>query len=144
MQITESHVHIQASREQVWAVLTKPALVKLWQYGSDVDTDWAPGSSIRFTSEWEGNTFEQWGTILEVAAPELLRYSLFAPAPGLEDRPENYFTMVYRLDDDGDGTLLTIVQEDPREQSQHEPDQADDDNPVLAALKSVAENTLAS
>ena len=139
MRVTSSHVQINAPRERVWAVLTDPHLVKQWQYGSDLDTDWTAGSPIRFTSEWQGSTFEQWGTVLDVTAPEQLRYSLFAPRPGVEDRPENYFTMTYRLDTEDGATLLTITQEDPREQPGQEPDQQDEDNPVLAALKAVAE-----
>ena len=77
--------------------LTKPALVKLWQYGSDLITNWEVGSIIRFRTEWEGKVFEQWGEVLEVKPPELLKYSLFAPRPGLEDKPENYFIMSYVL-----------------------------------------------
>lgn len=125
-------------------MLTDPRLVKQWQYGSDLDTDWTAGSPIRFTSEWQGNTFEQWGTALDVTAPERLRYSLFAPRPGVEDRPENYFTMTYRLDTEDGATLLTITQQDPREQPGQEPDQQDEDNPVLAALKAVAESAASS
>ena len=139
MRVSTSHVRINAPRERVWAVLTDPELVRQWQYGSNVDTDWAAGSPIRFTSEWQGKRFEQWGTVLDVTAPEQLRYSLFAPRPDVEDRPENYFTMTYRLDTENGITLLTITQEDPREQPGQGPDQQDEDNPVLAALKAVAD-----
>lgn len=139
MKISSSHVRIEASRDRVWAVLTDAEFVRQWQYGSEVETDWGTGSPIRFTSEWQGQRFEQWGTVLEVAAPEQLRYSLFAPRPDLEDRPENYFTMTYRLETDEGATLLTIIQEDPREQPGQDPDHHDEDNPVLATLKAVAE-----
>jgi hypothetical protein len=73
--------------------------------------EWDTG---RFTSEWQGQTFEQWGTVVLVDAPNRLAYSLFAPRPDLEDKPENYFTMTYILDSDEGATTLTILQEDPR------------------------------
>jgi uncharacterized protein YndB with AHSA1/START domain len=89
MRVSKSEMKIEAPRETVWAALTEPRYVKRWQYGSDLDTDWSVGSPIRFTTEWEGNKFEQWGEVLLVDAPRELRYSLFAPPPGLEDKPEN-------------------------------------------------------
>jgi hypothetical protein len=67
------------------------------------------GSPIRFTSEWEGKTFEQWGIVLDVEFPSCLSYSLFAPRPDLEDKPENYFAMTYTLADDAGATALAVI-----------------------------------
>ena len=91
VRVSRSSIHIEAPRETVWSVVTEPAYVKQWQYGSDLQTDWSVGSQIRFVSEWEGQTFEQWGTVVHVDAPNRLAYSLFAPRPDLEDKPENLF-----------------------------------------------------
>jgi uncharacterized protein YndB with AHSA1/START domain len=113
MHVTKSAIHIQAAPEAVWAWLTDPAKVRQWQFDSVLHTDWSVGSSIRFTAEWEGQKFEQWGSVLDVRPPAELRYSLFAPRPGLVDRPENYFTMTYRLDVDDSGTSLTISRKIP-------------------------------
>lgn len=145
MRVSKSEVKIDAPRETVWAVLTEPRYVKQWQYGSDLDTDWSVGSSIRFTAEWEGNTFEQWGEVLLVDAPGELRYSLFVPRPGLEDKPENRFTMIYSLSEDADLTRVTIIQEDPRPTpaGAGDEDGEEDENPVLAALKSLSESLVA-
>ena len=138
MRVVKSRVTIEASLESVWATLTRPEFVKKWQYDSVVETDWSVGSPIRFTSEWEGQTFTQWGTVLSFDSSRALRYSLFAPRPGLDDRPENYFTMSYSLDG-GDGeTVVTITQEDPRETDSHEVGEGDES--VLVALKNLAES----
>ena len=88
----------------MWGTLTKPEFVKLWQYGSDLVTNWEVGSDIKFRTEWEGKIFEQWGQVLEVRPLELLKYSLFAPRPGLEDKPENYLVMSYVLTTENDQT----------------------------------------
>ncbi len=117
----------------------EPTYVKQWQYGSDLQTDWSVGSQIRFISEWEDQTFEQWGTVVSVDAPSRLAYSLFAPRPDLEDKPENYFTMTYILDGDEGATTLTILQEDPRPGAEDTVEN-EADNPVLAALKTLAES----
>jgi len=144
VRVSRSSIRIAAPRETVWSVLTEPAYVKQWQYGSDLQVVWSVGSPIRFTSEWQGQTFEQWGTVVLVDTPNRLAYSLFAPRPDLEDKPENYFTMTYILDDDDGATSLTILQEDPRPGAQDTEDTEDteDDNPVLAALKTLAESVV--
>jgi uncharacterized protein YndB with AHSA1/START domain len=85
MASNRSVVNINAPLQKVWDALTKPELVKQWQYGSKLITDWKPGSSIRFVTEWDGKVFEQWGTVVEVIPMKSIQYSLFAPRPGLED-----------------------------------------------------------
>jgi uncharacterized protein YndB with AHSA1/START domain len=134
-----STITINASVQKVWDTITKPELVKLWQYGSDLITTWEIGSSIRFRTEWEDKIFEQWGTVLEIRPNELIRYSLFAQGPGLEDKPENYFIMNYVLTGNNNLTKLEIIQEDNRPNAvQEEPQGAE--NPVLQTLKKIAES----
>jgi uncharacterized protein YndB with AHSA1/START domain len=133
-----STIMISASLQKVWDALTNPALVKLWQYGSVLTTGWQVGSPIRFTTEWEGKVFEQWGKVLEVQPNQLLKYSLFAPRPDLEDKPENYFTMSYVLSVANGQTKLEIIQEDNRPGAVQEALQGEE-NPVLQGLKKVAE-----
>lgn len=133
-----STIRFDATKSKVWDTLRKPELVKLWQYGSDLITNWEIGSNIKFRTEWEGKIFEQWGQVLEVRPTELLKYSLFAPRPGLEDRPENYFIMSYLLTTENGQTKLEIIQEDNRPNAEQEEPQGDE-NPVLQSLKKVAE-----
>lgn len=140
MRTSVSHVTIDASPEAVWAALTEPRYVERWQYGSQLDTDWQVGSPLRFTTEWEGQVYEQWGTVITFDRPSTVRYSLFAPRPGLADLPENYFTMTYELELDGDATMVTITQADPRAEDESLPQEDDATNPVLRALKDVAES----
>lgn len=134
-----STIKINASVQRVWKTITNPVLVKRWQYGSDLFTNWEPGCSIRFTTAWEDKIFEQWGTVLEIRPLELVRYSLFAPRPGLEDKAENYFIMNYVLSANNEQTLLEIIQEDNRPNAVQEEPQGEE-NPVLQSLKAVAES----
>ena len=136
-----STVMIATPANRVWAVLTEPEFIKQWQYGSLLSTDWIVGNGIRFKTEWQGQVFEQWGTVLEFSPCQRLRYSLFAPRPGLEDRPENYFEMEYVLTEQAGGTLLEIVQVDNRDGAVQEDSQDESSNPILAALKSIAESS---
>jgi uncharacterized protein YndB with AHSA1/START domain len=134
-----STIKINASRQKVWDTITKAELVKLWQYGSDLITTWEIGSDIKFRTEWEGRIFEQWGKVLEVRPNELVKYSLFAPRPDLEDKPENYFIMSYVLTQQDGLTQLEIIQEDNRRTAVQEQRQGEE-NPVLKSLKQLAES----
>jgi uncharacterized protein YndB with AHSA1/START domain len=138
MAINISRITINATVQKVWDTLTKPEFVRLWQYGSDLQTTWEVGSKIKFVTEWEGKLFEQWGTVLEFTPATKLRYSLFAPRPDLEDKPENYFNMAYSLTAEAGQTKLEIIQEDNRTNAVQEDEQGEE-NPVLNMLKQVAE-----
>lgn len=133
-----SKIEINASPRKVWDVLTDPAFVKIWQYGSDLLTTWEIGSDIKFRTEWQGKIFEQWGKVLKVIPNEIVKYSLFAPRPDLEDSPENYFFMSYIFTAQNGQTTLHIIQEDPRPNAVQEEPQGEE-NPVLMALKQLAE-----
>lgn len=133
-----STIRLDATKDKVWDTLTKPELVKLWQYGSDLITNWEIGSDIKFRTEWEGKIFEQWGKVLEVRPPEFLKYSLFAPQPGLEDEPGNYFLMSYILTTENGKTKLEIIQEDNRPNAVQEEPQGEE-SPILQSLKKVVE-----
>jgi uncharacterized protein YndB with AHSA1/START domain len=131
-----SKVSINAPAARVWAALTEPELVKQWQFGSVLSTDWHAGSPIVFRTEWEGTVFEQKGTVLEFEPDKLARYTLFAPRPDLTDSPENYFTMTYLLEEKDGKTTLSIIQDDPRPQS--EPSD-EGDSGILNGLKKLVE-----
>lgn len=133
-----STININASPERVWDTITKPELVKQWQYGSDLITTGKVGDDIRFKTTWEDKIFEQWGKLLEIRPGELLRYTLFASRPGLEDKPENYFEMNYVLTSENDEPKLVILQIDNRPGAVQEGPQGDE-NPVLQLLKKTAE-----
>ena len=135
-----STITINGPIEKVWDTITRAELVKLWQYGSDLLTTWEIGTEIKFRTEWEDKVFEQWGKVLEVKPNQLVRYSLFAPRPGLEDKPENYFIMNYILTVDNGQTKLEIVQEDNRLNAKQEEPQGEE-NLVLQSLKKIAETS---
>ena len=132
-----SHLMIKAPIQKVWDALTKPELVKQWQYGSELTTDWKVGGNIKFSTQWEGRIFEQWGKILEVNPYKIIS-SLFAPRPRLEDKPENYFIMSYHLTEETGNTKLDIIQEDNRPGATQEKPQGEE-NPLLKSLKSLIE-----
>ena len=134
-----STIALDAPIQKVWNALTQPTLVKQWQYGSDLITDWIVGNEIRFRNEWEGQVFEQWGTVLEVIPNQKIKYSLFFPRPELENKPENYFIMSYILTEENQKVKLEILQEDNRPGAIQEEPQGEE-NPILQGLKALIES----
>jgi uncharacterized protein YndB with AHSA1/START domain len=143
MKTSESKVDIRARASRVWLALTRPDLVKRWQYGSDLLTTWEVNSPIVFRNEWNGQVFEQKGTVLEFSPMSRVKYSLFFPRPGLEDSPENHFVMTYELAERNGITSLVVRQEDPRA-AEPATSAGEDEGPnVLSQLKELVEAGMA-
>ena len=142
MKTSNSTVQIHSPAKKVWLALTDPDLVKQWQYGSDLITTWEVGSPIVFRNEWDGQVFEQKGTILEFVPESRVKYSLFFPRPDLQDIPEHYFFMTYELTESEGVTSLVVRQEDPRPTSADESNVGDDGPDVLSILKNLVEEKM--
>ena len=139
---SESFVTIHAPAHKVWRALTQPELVTQWQYGSDLVTTWQPGTPIVFRNEWNGQTFEQRGTVVEFTPESRVRYSLFFPRPDLEDIPANHFFMTYELRESGGATTVRFLQEDPRPSPPGESPAGEEGPDVLAILKDLVESKM--
>ncbi len=142
MKTSDSVVHIRAPAKRVWSALTAPELVKQWQYGSDLLTTWEPGTPIIFRNEWNGQVFEQKGTVIEFTPQSRVKYSLFFPRPDLMDIPEHRFFMTYELTERGEVTSVLFRQEDPRPLPPGESAAAGDGPDVLSALKRLVETEM--
>jgi uncharacterized protein YndB with AHSA1/START domain len=136
---SNSTIKIHAPAKKVWLALTSPDLVKQWQYGSDLLTTWEVGAPIVFRNEWNGQVFEQKGTVLEFAPVSRAKYSLFVPRPDLQDIPEHHFFMTYELSESDGITSLLVRQEDPRPSMPAESAGGSDGPDVLSDLKELVE-----
>jgi len=102
---------INAPVSKVWDALTKPEIIKQYFFGTDTITDWKPGSPIKFRGEWEGKKYEDKGTIKEVKDQKLIRYDYWSSMSGIEDKPENYVLITYKLSGEDYDVTLTVTQE---------------------------------
>ncbi len=102
---------INAPISKVWDALTRPEIIKQYFFGTDTFTDWKVGSPIKFTGEWEGKTYEDKGTILDIEKNKMIKYSYWSSMSGIEDKPENYVIVTYELSGTDNNVSLTITQE---------------------------------
>jgi uncharacterized protein YndB with AHSA1/START domain len=135
----KASIKINAPISRVWEALTKPEIIKQYFFGTDTTTDWKPGSPIKFTGEWEGKSYEDKGTILDVEPNKLLRYNYWSSMSGIEDKPENYVNITYSLQEEGGQISLSITQENiPDEKTKVHSEE--NWNMVLGSLKKLLEN----
>ena len=104
---------IQASPDVVWKALTNREIIKKYFFGTEAISDWKVGSSLIFQGEWEGKTYQDKGTILAAEPGKMLQYNYWSGFSGLEDVPENYSLVTYRLSSgtEPDQTTLVLTQE---------------------------------
>jgi uncharacterized protein YndB with AHSA1/START domain len=138
--IATSTVEIDASRDRVWAVLTDPASVKQFMFGTDVITDWTAGNPILWRGVWKGREYEDKGVILEIEPGRRLVNTHFSPLTGKEDVPANYHTLTWTLEGDAAVTRFTLSQDNNTtiDDAKHSQEMWDS---LVAAVKKIAEQS---
>lgn len=129
---------IEAGKDAVWKALTDPEEVKKYMMGSQVETDWKPGSPIVWKGEWEGKPFEDTGEILAVDEPNRLEITHFSPLTGQPDEPGSYHALVYTLEDKDGGTEVTLTQDNNGDKAEADRN-ASNWSMVLEGLKKAVE-----
>lgn len=104
-------IAIEASVKQVWNALTDPELIKEYFFDTETTTDWKKGSPVYFRGVWDGVPYEDKGIILDIEPLKFVTYSYWSSFSGTEDKPENYANITYELQDKGETTVMTVIQE---------------------------------
>lgn len=138
-----AEVEIDAPPNDVWMALTDPKIIQKYMFGSVVETDWKPGSSIVWKGEWDGKPYEDKGEVLEVQPPTHLKLTHFSPMSGADDSPENYHTLEYQLAEQNGSTLVHLEQDgnSTQEEAEHSKENWQS---MLNLLKGVVEGSASS
>jgi uncharacterized protein YndB with AHSA1/START domain len=138
--VATAQCEIDAAPDKVWEALTDPELIKKYMFGSEVKTDWKPGSPITWQGEFEGRKYEDKGEVIAVEPGRRLEVTHFSPLTGQEDRPENYHHVLYELQETGGSTSVRLTQDNSSsaEEAEHS---AANWQMMLDGLKKVAEQS---
>jgi uncharacterized protein YndB with AHSA1/START domain len=138
--VATAECEIDAPPDKVWRALTDPELIKKYMFGSEVKTDWQPGSPITWKGEFEGREYEDKGEIISVDPGRRLEVTHFSPLTGQEDRPENYHRVRYELQQTAGGTSVRLSQDNSSsaEEAEHS---AANWQMMLDGLKNVVEQS---
>jgi len=134
-------ININASVSKVWDALTKPEMIRKYFFGTETTTTWEKGSPITFKGEWEGKSYQDKGTILDVQKNKLIKYNYWSSMSGIEDKPENYVIVTYELSGKDNDVELTITQENIPDEKTKEHSE-DNWRKVLNDLKKLVETNV--
>jgi len=136
-------VKINAPASKVWEALTEPALIKKWLFNTDTKTSWKPGTPINFEGTWEGQSYKDKGTVIDVRPHTLIKYSYYSNRWHMEDKPENYAVLSFELIGKNDETTLNLTQENIPDEEMKKHAEANWVE-VLGKLKNIVEKQLVS
>jgi uncharacterized protein YndB with AHSA1/START domain len=137
--VATARTEIEASPQEVWQALTDPALIGKYMFGTHVETDWKPGSPIVWNGEYEGRRYEDKGEIIDFDPEHRLSMTHFSAMSGLDDRPENYHTVVYELEQRG-GTTVVSLSQDGNDSDEAKEQSQSNWAAILAGLKETVES----
>ena len=106
--IVTASIDIAADLSRVWEVLTNPEIIKEYLFGTQTITDWKVGSEIVFQGEYEGRKYRDHGVIRENVFHKLISWTYWTGFSGLEDKPDNYSLVSWRLNPKGNN-LVTLT-----------------------------------
>ena len=69
-------ININVPVGKVWKALTDPAIIKEYMFGTNTVSDWQKDSTITYSGEWEGKSYEDKGVIVDII-PEKLLHTMF-------------------------------------------------------------------
>lgn len=135
----KANIIINTSLANVWKVLTVKEFISEYLFGAVVETTWQVDEPIFFRGEFQGQGYEDKGTILVFEEQEQLQYSYWTSFSNLPDKPENYTIVTYILTSANESQVMLTVTQD------HIPDAAqcryaqDNWQMVLEHIKAIAE-----
>lgn len=102
---------ITATPSKVWEYLTNPILMRQWmgdpEMNIEVISEWEAGKPI-IVEGFHHVQFENTGIILQWEPEVLFQYKYLSSLSNLEDLPENYTTLTFRLTPKEGQTELTV------------------------------------
>jgi hypothetical protein len=107
--IVSRSVLLNAEASRVWDILTNRGVNKSHMYDMTVNTEWTAGTPIRWQGTHDNRSIVRQGRVIEVTPVRTLQYSIFDPYSGLEDIPENYIHVTYRITPRNGRTELSVT-----------------------------------
>jgi uncharacterized protein YndB with AHSA1/START domain len=104
-------ITINAPAARVWEAIIDPDTRKKWFFGVDTRTDWREGSPIIHTGEFHGKPYKDKGVIKQVVPRKKLVHTHWSSMSGRPDKPENYETVNYTLNELNGATEVGIIEE---------------------------------
>jgi uncharacterized protein YndB with AHSA1/START domain len=102
---------LDTTAARVWDALVNPDVAKEYFFGARVVSSWEIGSSITFSGEYRGNTYEEKGEILRFEPERVLQYTHWSNLDGVPDLPEHYRVWTFSLSEQGGKVELSVTED---------------------------------
>jgi len=144
--IIKNVIEIEASKSEVWDALINPEKTKIYMFGCETVSNWKIGSELLWKGNYDGKEmiFVK-GHIVTFDPVNKLSYTTFDPNSTIEDKPENYLTVTYFLEEQNGKTTLTVTQgdyskvEDGERRYTESYNNGEGWNPILVEIKKLVE-----
>jgi len=144
--IVTNTIVIQAPASKVWDALTNPQQTKKYMFGCETVSDWKKGSPLLWSALYEGKeTVFVKGIIKDIQPENFLAYTTIDPNSDIDDVPENYLTVTYKLEEKNGETVFTVTQgdyakvADSEKRYQEAYNNGEGWNPILIEIKKLVE-----
>jgi uncharacterized protein YndB with AHSA1/START domain len=107
--IVRKEILLAAPPARVWEALTNPELTEQYFFGCEVQSDWKPGSDIRFKRRILWLKFELKGKIVRIEPEKLLQYTLVNSSADNPEDAANRSLVTEELREQNGQTLLTVT-----------------------------------
>jgi uncharacterized protein YndB with AHSA1/START domain len=140
-------IAIHAAPSTVWDALVNPAKTKVYMFGCEAVSDWKVGSELLWRGQHDGKevVFVK-GKILAIEPQTLLTYTVIDPFASYPDIPANYLNVTYKLEQQGEDTILTVRQDgfesaaDGEKRYQEASNKGEGWHPILEQIKKLVES----
>lgn len=144
--IVKSNITIEAPASKVWDALTNPEQTKKYMFGCEAVSDWKIGKPLLWKGQYEGKEmiFVK-GVVLDIQPNKLLKYTVIDPNASMEDKPENYLNVTYKLTEKNGQTILHVTQDgfetaaDGEKRYKDTYNNGEGWNPILVEIKKLVE-----
>lgn len=144
--IVKSNITIEAPASKVWDALTNPEQTKKYMFGCEAISDWKIGEPLLWKGQYEGKEmiFVK-GIVLDIQPNKLLKYTVIDPNASMEDKPENYLNVTYKLTEKNGQTILHVTQDgfetaaDGEKRYKDTYNNGEGWNPILVEIKKLVE-----
>lgn len=110
---TKNEIEINAAVSKVWDILVNPEKTQLYMFGCKTVSNWEVGSPLTWEMIYEGKKITAVkGEIIKIQPEKYLAYTTIDPNSSIQDIPENYLTVTYKLSELNGVTNLEVAQGD--------------------------------
>jgi uncharacterized protein YndB with AHSA1/START domain len=106
-------IAINATKEQVWDVLTNPEKTSQYMFGCRAVSDWKPGSTLNWVGVADGKEVTYvTGEVVVFDPFNTFEYTVIDPTAAYPKTRENHLVITCTLRTEGDVTVLSVLQGD--------------------------------